>query len=154
MFFISPHALLVAALFQCIAFAAGGDVAAVKTLHSFCSVDGCKDGLMPFSGLTNDSSTLGLHCALKFLSSENCTDGAQSQGGTLDANGNLVGVTTHGGSDDNFADGVAVFRLHGKELTTLYSFCTKSNCNDGRNPVGGIALDDAGHVRGHPFRRR
>jgi uncharacterized repeat protein (TIGR03803 family) len=73
-----------------------------------------------------------------------------------DAAGNLYGTTAYGGSSQDYwcADegcGV-VFELSpsngGWTETTLYSFCSQSNCTDGDTPLGGLVRDAAGNLYG------
>jgi|SRR5579872_9081 len=72
-----------------------------------------------------------------------------------DAAGNLYGLTAGGGNlECGGGDGCGVvFELspHSGEWmeTTLYTFCSLSNCADGRRPTGGpLALDHAGNLYG------
>jgi uncharacterized repeat protein (TIGR03803 family) len=77
-------------------------------------------------------------------------DGAYSTAGLiLDAQGNLYGTTTRGGS----FDGGSVFRLTPRAdgswaETMLYNFCSATNCADGFNPDGGLVFDQTGHLYG------
>jgi uncharacterized repeat protein (TIGR03803 family) len=74
---------------------------------------------------------------------------------TADASGNLYGLTTGGG---NLGCGAGsgcgvVFELSpnsdGWKETTLYVFCSLSNCADGESPTGGpLVLDRAGNLYG------
>ena len=92
-------------------------------LYSFCSISGCTDGVWPVAGLIQD------------------------------ATGNLYGTTWLGGAGVNkscYNGGCGtVFKLDtaGNE-TTLYTFCSVSNCTDGLWPVAGLTQDAAGNLYG------
>jgi uncharacterized repeat protein (TIGR03803 family) len=60
-------------------------------------------------------------------------------------NGNLYGTTLGGGSHGSGT--VFEITLAGK-LTTLYSFCSQSNCADGSGPYGGLVLGRDGNFYG------
>jgi uncharacterized repeat protein (TIGR03803 family) len=74
------------------------------------------------------------------------TDGANSTSKLIQANdGNFYGTTSEGGANN---DG-SVFRITpGGAITTLYSFCSKSACSDGANPVGGLIQATDGNLYG------
>lgn len=85
------------------------------------------------------------------LYSFNLTDGFLGVGRlTMDKNGNLFGVTRAGG---DFQQGV-VFKLSpsgsGWTEQVIHSFSTQED--DGRVPVAGVTLDDAGKVYGTPLK--
>jgi|tagenome__1003787_1003787.scaffolds.fasta_scaffold20938275_2 uncharacterized repeat protein (TIGR03803 family) len=89
-----------------------------------------------------------------FCSMSQCSDGAVGSGGLLiDGSGNLFGTTTNGGVScaDEAGCGVA-FKLSpvGKPsaYTVLHSFCTLSDCLDGRYPSAGLIMDQAGTLYG------
>lgn len=82
------------------------------TLYTFCSQTNCADGAFPYAGLMQG------------------TDGS------------FYGTTSSGGVGSNciFA-GVCgtIFRITpAGELTTLYNFCSQTNCTDGSNPAAGL----------------
>lgn len=130
-------------------------------LYDFCSVSNCADGSQPSAGLVQASDgnlygttwsggannagtvfqiTLGgtLTTLYSFCSQTNCTDGSNSTATLVQAsNGNLYGTTQLGG-----ASGLGtVFEITpAGQLTTLYSFCSQSNCTDGYFPVTGLVL--------------
>jgi uncharacterized repeat protein (TIGR03803 family) len=82
-----------------------------------------------------------------FCSLTNCTDG-DSPYGTLvqGTDGNFYGTTDGGGANGNYG---TVFKITPSgTLTTLYSFCSESDCADGENPVAGLALADDGNFYG------
>ncbi|HEY6290600.1 MAG TPA: choice-of-anchor tandem repeat GloVer-containing protein [Terriglobia bacterium] len=75
-----------------------------------------------------------------FCSLSGCTDGENPRGGLVQAtNGSFYGTTEFGG-----ANGLGtVFKITpGGTLTTLYSFCSQSDCTDGLNPWGLIQAAD------------
>ena len=81
-----------------------------------------------------------------FCSKPNCTDGATPRGSLIqDASGNLYGTTPGGGT----YNGGTIFKLtpSGK-LTTLYSFCAKTNCPDGYGPYAGLVQATDGNFYG------
>jgi uncharacterized repeat protein (TIGR03803 family) len=74
------------------------------------------------------------------------TDGANSAAGLIQAtDGNLYGTTSEGGAH---SDG-SIFRISPNgALTTLYSFCSKSACSDGANPIGALIQAADGDLYG------
>jgi uncharacterized repeat protein (TIGR03803 family) len=60
-------------------------------------------------------------------------------------NGNFYGVTYEGGSH---GDGTIYELTPAGELTTLYSFCSQTNCVDGKGPVGGLIQGTDGNFYG------
>ena len=92
------------------------------------------------SGLPSAAQTLTT------LLSFNGTDGANSAVGLIRAtDGNLYGTTSEGGAN---SDGT-VFRISPSGvLTTLYSFCSKSACSDGANPVAALVQATDGNLYG------
>jgi uncharacterized repeat protein (TIGR03803 family) len=141
-------------------------------LYSFCGKANCTDGANPYAGLVFDQkgnlygttlfggahgsgvvfklSPEGKETVLhSFCAYPNCTDGGYPHAGLIiDTNGNLYGTAGGGGAN---GQGV-VFKLtpKGKE-TVLYSFCAKSNCNDGANPDAGLVQDQIGNLYGTTF---
>jgi hypothetical protein len=94
---------------------AGPAVAQETVLYSFCSVSNCTDGSDPRAPL------------------------ALSTGGILYGTTNMGGANSYG----------AVFGLtpggNGTwTATVVYSFCSRSNCEDGRQPPSGPILDAGG----------
>jgi uncharacterized repeat protein (TIGR03803 family) len=81
-----------------------------------------------------------------FCSKKNCTDGAFPSGALVQAgNGNFYGVTYEGGSR---GDGTIYELTPAGELTTLYSFCSQTNCVDGKGAVGGLTQGTDGNFYG------
>jgi uncharacterized repeat protein (TIGR03803 family) len=132
---------------------------ALTTLYTFCSLTNCADGAYPTSGLTlakdgnfygvtNDGGTENYGTFFKitpegklttlysFCSQANCADGTYPTAGLLQAaNGNFYGVTAYGGAT-GFG---TIFEITmAGTLTTLYNFCSQSNCADGGIPFGSL----------------
>jgi uncharacterized repeat protein (TIGR03803 family) len=136
---------------------------AVTTLYSFCLKGSppCPDGGTPvvliqgtdgdFYGTTlgggalQDSGTVfkvtpsgtltTLHRFCSKGTSTECPDGAQPNGLIQGTDGNFYGTTFTGGR----ARRGTFFRITPKGvLTTLYSFCAKSSCDDGSTPLSGV----------------
>jgi len=88
----------------------------VTTIYTFCSKPSCADGEWPDTGLV------------------------------LGTDGNIYGTTYSGGANSSIlcngeeVSGCGtVFKLTpGGELTTLYNFCSQTNCADGSGPGGSL----------------
>jgi uncharacterized repeat protein (TIGR03803 family) len=81
-----------------------------------------------------------------FCSQKGCSDGAYPSGGVIEAgNGNFYGVTYEGGSRNA---GIIYELTASGTLTTLYSFCSQTNCTDGKSPVGGLIQASNGNFYG------
>ena len=94
----------------------------------------------------------GFTVLYNFCQQANCPDGKEPAGGlVVDKSGNLYGTTNDGGTGngttcDSISVGCGtVFKVtpDGVE-TVLYSFCTKTDCEDGANPSGRLVADTAG----------
>jgi uncharacterized repeat protein (TIGR03803 family) len=80
-----------------------------------------------------------------FCSLANCVDGIEPAGPPVfDAQGDVYGATQTGGVNK----AGTIFELSGSTLQTLYSFCSQSECADGRFPTGGVIRDAAGNLYG------
>jgi uncharacterized repeat protein (TIGR03803 family) len=138
----------------------------LTTLHSFDVTDGAN----PYAGLiqATDGNLYGttwvggaganggtvfkitpsgtLTVLYSFCSQTSCTDGMAPYAGLVQAtDGNFYGTTTYGGAN---GDGT-VFRITPSgTLTTLYSFCSQSNCTDGRGPEASLIHADDGNLYG------
>ncbi len=91
-----------------------------------------------------------------FCAQPNCTDGWQPESGlTLGVNGNLYGTTTVGGQNLGTCLGPGcgtVFEITpAGKLTTLYSFCSQTNCTDGAVPTAGLVLGNNGNFYGTTY---
>jgi uncharacterized repeat protein (TIGR03803 family) len=138
----------------------------LKTLHSFGSPG---DGAHPYLGLvqatngkfygtTHDGGTHRhgtvfqltaggrLTTLYSFCSQAKCTDGAYPYAGVIQAtDGSFYGTTSAGGARHW---GTVFAITAGGKLTTLHSFCSKKNCVDGANPVGGLVQAKDGTLYG------
>jgi uncharacterized repeat protein (TIGR03803 family) len=81
-----------------------------------------------------------------FCSRTNCTDGGYPYAGLVQGtDGTFYGTTSEGGTNN----AGTVFRIttQGK-LTTLYSFCSQTNCTDGGNPEADLVQGIDGNLYG------
>jgi uncharacterized repeat protein (TIGR03803 family) len=144
----------------------------LTTIYNFCSLSGCTDGAKPegelvlatdgnfygttYAGGANDFGTVfkitpsGM---LTTLHSFDETDGDQpTDAGLVQAtDGNFYGTTTFGGGQGTCFNGGCgtIFRITPSgTLTTLYSFCSQSNCTDGDEPYAGLIQDTNGKFYG------
>ena len=141
----------------------------LTTLYNFCAQSNCPDGAGPVAGLVlgtdgnfygtasaggarnfgtvfkiSPSGTLTtLYC---FCTHFACDDGGLPEGGLIQArDGNLYGTTLGGGAG---GDGT-VFRITPSgTLTTLHSFCARTNCTDGSEPQAGLVQASDGNFYG------
>jgi uncharacterized repeat protein (TIGR03803 family) len=146
---------------------AGGTL---TTLYSFCSQTNCSDGAYPRAGLIQGTdgdfygTTSGwsgqsyvstvfritpagtLTTLYRFCSQTNCTDGLQPFAGLIQGtDGNFYGTTNLGGT----AGQGTIFKITpAGTLTTLYSFCSQTNCSDGTNPRAGLIQGTDGNFYG------
>jgi uncharacterized repeat protein (TIGR03803 family) len=134
----------------------------LTTLYTFCPETNCADGDEPdaqlllatdgnFYGTTlyggaDSSGCGGLGCGTVFkitaagklttlygfCAESNCSDGSQPHAALVQAtDGTLYGTTALGG-DHN--DGTVFKISRSGKLTTLYSFCSQTDCTDGSDP--------------------
>jgi uncharacterized repeat protein (TIGR03803 family) len=151
----------------------------LTTLHDFCSESPyCSDGSYPLGALVQgtdgdfygttatgggSSDTWGV--VFKITSSGSFTtmhsfhfaDGATPRGTLVQgSDGNFYGTTYEGGVNTACVDTRAcgtVFKLTpAGDFTTLYSFCSQSNCTDGASPVSGLVQDAEGNLYGTTYR--
>jgi uncharacterized repeat protein (TIGR03803 family) len=125
----------------------------LTTLYSFCSQSACADGSDAFASLeqATDGNFYGTTFAggangdgtvfritpggvLTTLHSFDGTDGSESESTLVQGtDGNLYGTTEFDGANSS---GGTVFEITlGGVLTTVYSFCSQSNCTDGSVPT-------------------
>jgi uncharacterized repeat protein (TIGR03803 family) len=80
-----------------------------------------------------------------FCSKSECPDGKTPSALMLASNLNFYGTTAAGGA---YGHGT-VFKITSEgELTTLYSFCAKSGCPDGQNPLATLVQGTDGNLYG------
>jgi uncharacterized repeat protein (TIGR03803 family) len=134
----------------------------LTTLYSFCAQSGCTDGSNPEAGLvqaTNGdfygtTSGGGAHnggtifkitpsgtltTLYSFCAQSGCTDGRNPMiAGLVQAtNGDFYGMTSEGGINCTVYGCGTVFKMTPSgTLTTLYTFCSQTNCTDGSGPSG------------------
>jgi uncharacterized repeat protein (TIGR03803 family) len=148
----------------------------LTTLYQFCSKTDCADGEQPTAGLvqgidgnfygttvqggnltcdspydfgcgTMFSITPGgeLTTLYTFCSLSNCADGENPNGLVQAANGSLYGTTFEGGASGSGT----VFKVNAADkLTTLYNFCSQTECADGKFPVAGMVQATDGNFYG------
>jgi len=155
---------------------AGGTL---TTLYSFCSQSGCTDGDKPLAGLIqatdgnfygttrgggiHNSSCVYHSCGTvfkitpsgslttlyTFCSQSGCADGANPESALVQAtDGNFYATTVDGGAEM----GGTVFKITpAGALTTLYSFCSQSDCTDGYVPHSALVQATNGDFYGTTF---
>jgi uncharacterized repeat protein (TIGR03803 family) len=147
---------------------------ALTPLYSFCSQPRCVDGANTYAGLvlatngdfygtTSGGGANGQGTVFKitpsgtlttlysFCSLSNCADGGEPEAGLIQAtNGNFYGTTAVGGANGGDGENYGtVFEITPKgKLTTLYSFCSLSDCADGFFPIAGLVQATDGNFYG------
>jgi uncharacterized repeat protein (TIGR03803 family) len=142
----------------------------LSILYRFCSKANCPDGQAPASALVqatdgNFYGTTGyggahgngtvfritqngkLTTLYSFCALTNCADGATPYFGYLiqATDGNFYGTTSRGGINNNGT----IFKITPQgQLTTLYSFCSQTNCADGWQPIAGLIQSTDGNFYG------
>jgi uncharacterized repeat protein (TIGR03803 family) len=127
--------------------------------------DGNFYGIRPGNGTPSANCTGELGCGIvfrvtpagqltklyNFCAQNNCTDGFLPEGSLLiGANGDFYGVTSAGGTNCAPGEGCGtVFEITAAgKLTTIYSFCSLTNCTDGNAPQTGLTLGADGNFYG------
>jgi len=129
-------------------------------------IDGNIYGVTQAGGTNGTSSTGGTFFRMtpagkvsvlySFCALANCADGTTPNGLIQTTNGKFFGTTALGGASDaaicsNIGIGCGTFFVigAGQPLTTLYSFCSQTNCNDGFFPWGApLAVGRNGNIYG------
>jgi len=108
---------------------------------------GCTDGAGFGCGTIFEITPSGtLTTVHSFCSELNCADGFVPFAGlTKGANGNFYGTTSFGGTNGL---GIVFEITTAGTLTTLYSFCSQSNCTDGEFPYAGLVSATNGNLYG------
>ena len=139
----------------------------LTTLHSFAgyptdganpwaglvqATDGNLYGTTAAGGVNNDGTvfeiTAGgtLTMLYSFCFQPSCTDGGFPAAGLVQAtNGKFYGTTGDGGT---YGDGTVFEITAGGKLTTLYSFCSQTNCTDGAIPIDELIQATDGNFYG------
>jgi uncharacterized repeat protein (TIGR03803 family) len=140
-------------------------------LHSFCSEYNCADGAIPNAviqatdgylygttyGTAPNYGTLyrlttggTLTTLYTFCGVPRCSDGLQPLAGLVQANdGYLYGTTSSGGNDGTIPSAGTLFKASTNgTLTTIYKFCSQTNCTDGDGPRGSLIQATDGNFYG------
>jgi uncharacterized repeat protein (TIGR03803 family) len=144
----------------------------LTTVYNFCSQSNCADGDIPNgvllqgldgnfygttqAGGTNNAGTIykltatgSLTTLYNFCSLASCTDGSSPLDGVIqDAGGNLYGTTYSGGDNACGGCGTAFKLSPSGVLTTLYTFCSLSECADGSFPETPLTMGSDGNLYG------
>jgi uncharacterized repeat protein (TIGR03803 family) len=83
-----------------------------------------------------------------FCSQANCTDGSYPNGLVQATNGDFYGTTNQSGA---YGAGTVFKITPAGTLTTLYNFCSQTNCADGAYPLAGLMQDTNGNLYGTTF---
>jgi uncharacterized repeat protein (TIGR03803 family) len=142
----------------------------LTTLHSFTADEGCGPvaglvqatngnfyGTAKFGGARGGgtvfeiTSTGTLTTLYNFCSKTSCADGYRPAAPLVQANnGNFYGTTEQGGANctANLGCG-SIFKITpAGRLTTLYSFCSLTNCADGETPMASLIQATNGNFYG------
>jgi uncharacterized repeat protein (TIGR03803 family) len=149
----------------------------LTTLYSFCSQQNCADGSNPYGGLVqgtdgnfygttslggqNSGSGCGtafritpsgaLTTLYVFGSQTDLSDGVNPYATMVQGtDGNFYGTTSSGGNGLGGSNAWGtLFRITPRgTLTTLYNFCSQTNCADGATPGGPLTLGSDGNFYG------
>ena len=148
--------------------------AALTTLYNFCSQSNCADGANPnkalFQGTDGNfygATTAGgagaggqygtvfqitpsgvLTTLHSFCSQSNCADGMLPSALIQASDGNFYGTTRQGGVGAFDPYGTVFQITPSGTLTTLYNFCSQSNCTDGFFPDAALIQASDGNFYG------
>jgi uncharacterized repeat protein (TIGR03803 family) len=92
----------------------------------------------------------------QFCSKQNCPDGWNPSGPLVQgSDGNFYGTTQNGGVTNppcySYGCGTVFKLTPSGTLTTLYSFCSATNCTDGTDPLGGLIQGTDGNFYGTTY---
>jgi len=143
---------------------------ALTVLYSLCTVGNCADGISPEATLAQGSdgnfygsTTAGgansrgtifqltptgqLTTLYNFCSQggNECTDGYGSSGLIQATDANFYGTTEAAGGN---GEGTIYKIISSGAFTTLYNFCSKTDCADGATPFAGVIQDTNGTLYG------
>lgn len=149
----------------------------LTVVYAFCAKGACADGNGPQAGLTLGTDGLfygttynggsanscqsgcgtvfkvtpqgSLTTLYSFCAQAKCTDGYGPLSELVEGrDGNFYGTTARGGAHSQGT----VFKITpGGALTTLYSFCSETNCADGSDPRAGLSLANDGAFYGTTY---
>lgn len=144
----------------------------LTTLYSFCAQANCADGSGPYGGLVQgaDGSLYGttsdggantyggtvfkitpqgkLTVLYSFCSQRDCADGIFPLGPLIQGSAGILYGTTSGGGTEGVGDGTVFKITVSGQLTTLYDFCSQTNCTDGKFPSSGVIPGADGSLYG------
>lgn len=109
---------------------------------------------LPSSGTVFEITPAGqlttLYSFCQHLSGPACTDGSYPSAGLVQGpNGNFYGTTQSGGTGSTSGGGGTIFEITSAgTLTTLYNFCSQTNCKDGAEPAAALVLASDGNFYG------
>jgi uncharacterized repeat protein (TIGR03803 family) len=92
-----------------------------------------------------------LETLYSFCAKSSCVDGAEPTGSLVQGtDGNFYGTTFYGGANcvQNLGCGTVFKVTTAGAITTLYSFCSQSSCDDGSGPYAGLIQDTDGSFYG------
>jgi uncharacterized repeat protein (TIGR03803 family) len=110
--------------------------------------DGVPDTMGTIFRITPAGSLTSLY---NFCSQPNCSDGWAPTGVMQASNGSFYGVAELGGSTTYCTGCGTIFKLTQDKYTLLYSFCSKTNCNDGSIPSETLVQASNGNLYGVSF---
>ena len=141
----------------------------ITTLHSFCAKSGCPDGEDPgypplvltasgdLYGVATKGGTAGSGTIFKinadgkfttlysFCSQGECSGLIYPLGIVQGADGAIYGITQLGGANQSGS----FYKVTAEgTFTTVYSFCSQSNCTDGKDPLGALVRAANGDIYG------
>ena len=139
-------------------------------LHNFCTQANCADGANPQGRLIRDALgnlygttlsggsansgtvyeiTKSTHVVLySFCSDFQCLGGGTPHGGVIFVGGTLYGTTsTNGGKGLGTAYELSILKGVWTD-TPIYTFCSKSHCADGAQPMDGLVANSGGSLFG------